>query len=149
MSLLAYWMALLKSAAAVVTVTGGDAIHHAVANFNTATAIIRVNADGTIDKIEGAVVTQLQSVTDWIIPNGANDGLYEVLFAKGVLDDAPNVGVALDVWHFIGANREVGYSNSANDTELRANITTRIRYNGGAEIDNGVNHVHALVGTPI
>lgn len=136
-------------AAPVVTVTGGDAIHHAVTNGNTATAILRIRADGTIEKTEGVTQTQLQSATDWIIPNNANDGLYEVKFSKGILDDAPTGGDALDVWHFLSANRTVEYVESTNDTEIFANITTRIRYNGGAEIDSGINHVHARVGLPI
>lgn len=133
----------------VVTYTGGDTIHHDVAINNTATAILRVRQDGTVQKTEGLTQTQLQSSTDWIIPNTGNDDLYEVKFSKGFLDDAPTGGDTLDVWHFIDQNRTVEYIESTNNTEIKATITTRIRYNGGAEIDNGTNSLRARVGTPI
>ncbi len=132
----------------VVTVTGRDNIHHAVENGNTAIAILRIRVDGTIEKTEGVRQTQLQAATDWIMPNHLNDGLYAVKFSKDIVDDAPTGGDALDVWHFISTNRTVEYIEPLDDTELKAVITTRIRYNGGAELDNGINHVHAVVGTP-
>ena len=71
------------------------------------------------------------------------------MFSKGVVDDAPTGGDTLAVWHFIDQNRTVEYAESTNNTEITATITTRIRYNGGAEIDNGTNSLRARVGTPI
>lgn len=135
-------------AAPVVTVTGGDNISDFVDNGNTARAIIHTRANGTILKTEQFTQTQLQPATDWIIPNGANDGLYEVMYTKGILDDSPTGGDALDVWHFLSAHRSVEYINSTDDTVISANITQHIRYNGGAEIDSGVNSLIAQVGLP-
>jgi len=148
MSSLQLMMQVLSAGAAAVTYTGGDTVHHDVANNNTATAILRVRQDGTVQKTVGFTQTQLQALTDWIIPNTGNDNLYEVKFSKGFLDDAPTGGDALDVWHFISQNRTVEYVESTNNTEVKATITTRIRYNGGAEIDNGTNSLRARVGNP-
>jgi hypothetical protein len=45
---------------------------------NTAIAGVRVNADGTIDKITGnassPTYTQIDAATDWVIPNGGATG---------------------------------------------------------------------------
>ena len=45
---------------------------------NTAIAGVRINADGTIDKITGnassPTYTQIDTTTDWVIPNGAATG---------------------------------------------------------------------------
>lgn len=132
----------------VVTVTGGDNIFHDVDNGNTARAIIHTRADGTILKTIDFIQTQLHPTTDWIIPNNANDGLYEVMYTKGIFDDAPTGGDALDVWHFLSANRSVEYINSTNDTIIAGTIQTLIRYNGGATLDVGPNNLHAQVGLP-
>ncbi len=144
-----YGTMMVEVAAPVITVTGGDDIFHAVANGNTATAKIHVRTVGTILKTEGVTQTQLQASTDWIIPNYVNDGLYEVMFTKGFLDDDPTGGDALDTWHFMDSNRSVEYVETSDDTQIEATITTHIRYNGGAEIDSGDNDLRATVGTPI
>lgn len=136
-------------AAPVVTVTGGDPINDTVDNGNTARAILHIRANGTILKTEQFTQTQLQPSTDWIIPNNANDGLYEVWFEKEFFfDDDPTGGDALETWHFLSANRSVEYINSTNDSVIGGGIVTRIRYNGGAEIDNGTNDLFAQVGLP-
>jgi len=40
-------------------------------NGSTATAGIRVNTDGTIDSLKNATYAQIDSTTDWIVPNSA------------------------------------------------------------------------------
>ncbi len=137
-------------AQAVVTVSG-ETISHSVDNGNTATTRVQVRQDGTIEKREGSTDTQVDASTDWIIPNNANDDLYEVMFTRVVpFSDAPTGGDALDVWHRIDQTiRFVEYANSVDDTDLGGTITVHIRYNGGAELDTGGYNMSSIVGTPI
>lgn len=52
--------------------SGETGITSNVSFGSTAKAGIRINADGTIDKLVTAAYTQIDSATDWIIPNGAD-----------------------------------------------------------------------------
>ena len=136
----------------VVKVTGvgaGDPIAHSVANGSTATVRLTVRQDGKIFKLEGGTSTQINTNTDWIIPNNGNDNLYEVQYTKGIFDDTPTGGVALNTWFFILVDRSIEYVETANDTELTGTITAHIRYNGGPEIDSGGHVMQATVGLPI
>lgn len=47
----------------------GETIQDSEFTSGTADASVRVNTDGTIDKIEGITTTQIDSATDWVIPN--------------------------------------------------------------------------------
>ena len=59
-------------AAISYAISGASGVNHLVSAPLTATAGIRINADGTIDKRAGAVYTQINAATDYIIPNGAD-----------------------------------------------------------------------------
>ena len=60
--------------AGVVTLSG-ETIEHIVDDPFNAEVGIRFNADGTVDKNVGGSFSQIDSLTDWIIPNaGANAG---------------------------------------------------------------------------
>ena len=101
-----------------------------------ATALVIFNTDGTVDKKEGLSTTQIDSGTDWIIPNGSADPLYEVSYT---LDsgDALTDGGAAGTWVALSANRQYGYITDAPGS-LSGTITVSIRFDGGATIDTGV-----------
>ena len=103
---------------------------------------LRVNTDGTIDKYSGIAsgagysYAQINSTTDWIIPNSAASSAYQVRL--DVTFTPPNFSsAATGSWLALTASRQwilrrtTGGSNSLN-------WTLRIRLNTGAEIDNGV-----------
>ena len=134
--------------AGIVVTVSGENIFHVVANGNTARAGVRVNNDGTIDKLILSTYTQIDSSTDWRIPNGSGAG-FHVKFTKGFLDPDPDVGT-LDTWLALTANREVYYEETANDTADGANITVHISDDGGSTtLDSAVYTLTATVGTPI
>jgi len=61
----------------VVTLSG-ETISDIVDDPANAEVRIIFRADGTIDKYEGGVTTQIDAGTDWIIPNGAANAGYDV-----------------------------------------------------------------------
>lgn len=58
--------------AGIVTLTDATVIDEDVGTVKEAIAGIRLNADGTLEKNEKGVYTQLNSSTDWIDPNSAS-----------------------------------------------------------------------------
>ena len=62
-------------AAPVVTLSGGT---FSVSVPGTATSGIRINSDGTVDRLTGGSYSQQSSSTDWVIPNSAAYYGYEV-----------------------------------------------------------------------
>lgn len=90
---------LLESSPPVVTLSGESVSDFSVSP-DTAQARILVNDDGTVDKVEGGTTTQVDAATDWIIPNSAAPGDYEVRWTNlGTGDDTPSATAAEDVWH--------------------------------------------------
>lgn len=83
----------------VVTLSG-ETVEHSVSSPSNAIAGIRFNADGTVDRVVGGTPTQVDSATDWVIPNGAAPGAYEVRFTS-LTGDAPTVtdSTAEDAWY--------------------------------------------------
>lgn len=137
-----------KEGSVTVTVSG-ESISHNVDSGLTARAGVRVNSDGTIDKLEGVTYTQIDSSTDWRIPNGSGIGYY-VQFTKGVLDPNPTVGT-LNSWLQITTNREVYYEESDFNQSNGGTITIEISATtgGGSPIlDSGDYPLDASVGIP-
>lgn len=144
MSLLKKKFALLKQG--ITLALSGELISHDVSNGNTARAGVRVNSDGTIDKREGNVYTQIDSSTDWRIPNGSGAGFY-VRFSKGLFDPTPEIGT-LDTWQEITSAREVTNENSANDSSELVSITVELSRNASDVEVSGSYPLTAVVGLP-
>lgn len=124
---------------AVVTITGASISDIQV----TATAVagVRFNTGGTIDKKVFATYTQIDSGTDWIIPNSGASSGYEIYATY--TGDAPT-GPAMSTWHDMSVAREWLLSNpGAAPTTLNCALTVQIRYSGGAVIDSGVFNLSA------
>lgn len=62
---------LLRGGAKYVLTLTDATITHAVIDPADATAGVRFQTDGTLDRVQGATPTQINSTTDWVIPNNA------------------------------------------------------------------------------
>ncbi len=108
---------------------------------------VRINSDGTIDKRTGATptYTQIDAVTDWIIPNGDASALYDVKIEEVSLtgggsptfSNPGGAGKGLSTWFDLGSNREWGVRTPGPSQSNVWTITIHIRWNGGAELDQG------------
>jgi hypothetical protein len=108
-------MAVGSSPPGVVTLSGetvsGGAVTHGV----------QVNSDGTVDKEIDGVFSQIDSGTDWIIPNASANALFEV---RATLNSGSlSTSAGTDIWLSLDEDR---YWN----TTVTANITLEIRYQG-------------------
>jgi hypothetical protein len=94
-------------AAPVVTLSGGT---FSTTTSSTAISGIRVNADGTVDKLTGASYSQVSASTDWIIPNSAAYYGYEVRVTNVSWASAATgfdaEAAAEDTWISMDSNRE-------------------------------------------
>jgi len=125
------------AAAGAVTVSG-ETVTDNVAVNRLARAAIVVRSDGTIDKIENATVTQIDSGTDWIIPNGDASSLYEVKYDLDIGDtlDA-STDLADGIWGALGADKFFEQRATFYPDQDRAStITISIRFNGGSVLDS-------------
>jgi hypothetical protein len=132
MSFSEWWGA---SAGGTVTVSG-EVVTHLVGSSGTAIAGIRFNSDGTVDKRVGGTYTQIDSGTDWIIPNGDADSTYDVSYtgASGTWSvQASTEGT----WTNLGADR-LYYVTATGGTGIPKSITCtfNIRKDGGSVIDS-------------
>jgi len=114
----------------------------------SADAALVVRSDGTIDKVEtGAGTTQINSSTDWIIPNGEASSDYEVMIHEdsGTLNRP--FQDAIDTWISLGSDKEWGtrYSDTFTGSKI-CTATLSIRKNGGPVIDTAV-YVFTAQGT--
>ena len=116
---------------AIVTLSGASITHNG--GGGGATAGIRFNADGTVDKREGGTYTQISSTTDWISPNGLATSDYEVRYtsASKAFDTE---AAAEDTWIALGSNREWNLSASGDVDGLTCTFEIRI---GGVTQDTG------------
>lgn len=92
----------------------------------TATAQLIVRSDGTTDQNQDGAVTQINSGTDWIVPNAAAPGPYSVRFTL-TSGDTPGVGT-LDTWLALTSDRNIGYASevSAMSSEILAEISPNV-----------------------
>jgi hypothetical protein len=110
---------------------------------------IRFNSDGTVDK-RISTYTQIDSGTDWIIPNGDAPDLFEVMTDNWVdLGGAGNgfnsAAAAEGVWVALTTNREWNVQADAPDGSSSAKMTfdAHIRWNGGATLDSGAYSIES------
>lgn len=110
--------------AALVTLSGATISDTAPV---AASALVRVNTDGTVDELVGAAVNQLSAGTDWVIPNSVAPGSYEILCTlnSGSLDAS---GATCDgvTWLALTSNRFWGATRAFSGT-TSADITLAIR----------------------
>jgi hypothetical protein len=106
----------------------------------TSDAALFVRADGTIDKLEtGSGTTQINSSTDWIIPNGSASGDYQVMIHEdsGTLNRL--FQDKIDTWLSLAGDRDWGVFRSISAPGSKTcTVTLSIRKNGGPVIATAV-----------
>ena len=116
-----------------VTVSG-ETISHT--SLGTATAGIRFNTDGTVDKLTGSTYTQIDVATDWIIPNGAAPDDYEVRLESNS-GDAFDAGAAVGVWVAFSIAREWKQIRSTDGTDTNTAVFGIRKGGAGGALDTG------------
>jgi hypothetical protein len=127
---------------AVVTVSGESVFTDVHVSPDPGTAFVRFNTNGTVDSLVDGVTTQIDASTDWIIPNSAASGLYEIM-AHQNSGDAVTPSAALDTWLALSSSRQWGFSSTA--LNVTANLTISIRFNGGATLSSNTYDVGVIV----
>jgi len=90
---------------------------------------VRFNTDGTVDINEQGIYSQIDSATDWIIPNGVDGkGDYEVRAVQNSGDALDGGSDALNTWLALSTARE--WFGLGGSPEFDANLTIDIRLAG-------------------
>ena len=107
------------------------------------TAGIRFNSDGTVDELVDSTYTQIDTTTDWIIPNAAASTDFDVRITSvtwnssstGFLTEAASE----DTWIDLGSNREwsVRDTDSSGSGDKDVQFTVEIRNGAGVTVDTG------------
>lgn len=134
------------------TVTVSTFTINSVVSAENADVALKFFADGTTDEYEGTYpsyspkYTQVNSGTDWIIPNGSASSLFQVkaeeVSATGLgtttYRSPAGVGLkGLSTWYDLGSDREWGCAHTSSGTSEVWVLDFSIRYNGGPIIDTG------------
>ena len=131
------WPFGLLTAAGVVTLSGE--VISSSAGSGPVVSKLLINPDGTLDKDENGTVAQIDSATDWIIPNSAASSGYQVRFTN-LVGDSPGAGTTLteDVWvpidqvHAIVLRR----TGASGNGQSIATFDLEIRIGSGATLDS-------------
>lgn len=115
---------------------------------------VKFYSDGTVDKLDNnATYTQIDSSTDWIIPNSAADGAtYHVKATKANETNGTALGT-FDSWVVLSGSGEADYQWSirkiAHTTgTATADVTVSISNNGGTStLDSAVFYLSSTVNT--
>ena len=118
----------------------GETIANVEADPTQARAWIIFNTDGTVDKREGGAVSQIDTATDWIIPNSGADGIYEVRYTNLSGDAFTVSAAAADTWIALTAGRTRGYTNTSNGTTTSSTADFQIRLGGGGGSITSANY---------
>ena len=97
---------------------------------------VRVGSDGKLYKLINGTPTQIDTGTDWIIPNNRATSDFDVFCS--VSGDALDTGggsEAGSVWLALSTNRDFYVTGDPSSASL--DITLLIRYNGGSSLDSG------------
>ena len=86
---------------------------------------IRYNADGTVDNNIDGVYTQVNSSTDWIIPNSAASSAYQI---RATLNSGDTPDGTLGSWLALSSNREWTLTSTGS-----CSLNIEIGYGGVAE----------------
>lgn len=113
-----------------VTVSGSSTI----SSFNQS-AQVRFNSDGTVDAITNSGTTQLSASTDWIIPNDAAPGTYQIraTLTSGSTPD----GGTLDTWLAMTISRVWTLSPPGTSGTRNCTLLIEMRDGTGPVIDSG------------
>ena len=122
---------------AVVTVSGDAAADTGVNRAARAAIVLR--SDGTVDQIENVTTTQIDTATDWIIPNSAAPDDYEGRYTGLVGDPLDNAtSLAEDVWGALSS--DIFFEQRADigtDDDFSSSITIEVRKgSSGGAIDS-------------
>jgi len=109
---------------------------------------VRINTDGTVDKYLEPTYTQIDSSTDWIIPNGAASALYEVRITN-IVDIGGDTltwetgSAARDTWLAISSNLQwkVLAAGPGGADSHGAQFDMEVRFNGGAVLATGAYEI--------
>lgn len=123
----------------VVTLSGETAIDSSQTEPDVAIAGVRINTDGTLDKITGTeatpVYTQIDALTDYVIPNAAAPGAYQFQCT----DNNANLDAGSDAtgsWQAISLGAQLYYV-TADATTTLLDIDLDVRQGTGATLDTG------------
>jgi hypothetical protein len=110
---------------------------------------VRFNTDGTVDN-RISTYTQIDSGTDWIIPNSAANGSYEVMTDNwadtGGSGGGFNAAAAAEgTWIALTANREwnVQAVGPMGADSSKMTFDAHIRFNGGATLSSGTYSIES------
>jgi len=130
--------------AAVVTLSGEAIASVGVVNQ---VASLRILNDGTMQKgTTGGGFVQIDSGTDWIIPNASADSTYDArIVSTPPTNDFDNKPVANGSWISLGTTRtwDIGDTSSGDGSRATGNFTVEIRKDGGAALDSGTYSLDA------
>lgn len=131
-------------AGAVVTVSG-----HTVSSTSSSgnsTATIRFNADGTVDQDENGVTTQVDSATDWIVPNSAASSDYQIRYTNFTGSALLSPPSAEDEWIDLSTDRNFSlFRFSGNLGTSSCTFTIEIREGTGSVLDSATYTLTAEV----
>lgn len=109
----------------VIVKLSGESVTHNDPGIAKAGIVFR--ADGTVDKATGVgVYTQIDNLTDWIQPNGAASGSYEVRCTGRTGDVWTGSAAADESWIAISTDREWNLTETGGGI-LGNNCTFEIR----------------------
>ena len=117
----------------IVTVSGEGITDIQAGN---ARAALVFNTDGTVDKIEASTTTQIDSATDWIIPNSTAPSDYEIRFTSLVgaaLDGVTNL--TEDVFAILSTQRTMDQNRTTVGTDT-STFTVEIRKGSGSVLSS-------------
>ena len=113
----------------------GEIVYHL--SLQTATAAVRFNADGTVQKRVGATYTQIDAGTDWIRPVSGASGDYQIRASK-ISGSDPHAALSdpLDTWLDLDAARQWGVTRSFTD-HITSTLSIEIRLSGTTTLASG------------
>lgn len=127
---------LSGSTGAAVTLTPADIFYWDDVDPPKSRLSIRQNGTVTKSRYLSGGGSVINPATDWIIPNWANDDLYEVRVTNVVQENGTGLfstqAAAEDVWIFISSDATWAVTAPAGGGNNRVRFTVEIRYNGGA-----------------
>lgn len=129
-----------KEALATVTVSGEPVADSAVSPSGASASLV-FRSDGTVDSVTNTNGTvQIDASTDWIIPNSAAPGSYEV---QATLNSGSLTSGTTGSWLALTSDRTWTVSRSGVGTSS-ANLTIEVRL-GTTVLDSGTYTIEASV----
>lgn len=118
------------AAADVVTVSG-ESVSHGTGGAGGAKAGVRFNTDGTVDRRNGGTYTQIDSGTDWVIPNSTYTGTYHIKWeaGTGACDVTP---FAVSTWTAMSTGPHEWREEEDGGSSDSCSITISISDDGGS-----------------